>query len=205
MSDVTLWDYPKSSASYRVRIALYLAGIEYKIRTVNLLDGSQKSPEHLARNPQGFVPVLDIDGLRLTQSLAIIEYLNTTRSLGFLPVEPAARAKAQALAQTIAIDLHPVCNLSVATHATGGEEPARTNWMQHFIRPGLLAFEAQLQTYPASDFCIGDAPSLADLCLIPQLYNANRWGADYSDCPRIQAVEKVCAAHSAFQAAHPDA
>jgi maleylacetoacetate isomerase len=110
MSAVVLWDYPKSSASYRVRIALNLAGIDYDIQTVNLLDQAHKSPDHLARNPQGFVPVLDIDGQRLTQSLAMLEYLDETRELGLLPSDPVQRARVRALAYAIAVDLHPVCN-----------------------------------------------------------------------------------------------
>lgn len=203
MSIVTLWDYPKSSASYRVRIALNLAGIEYEIETVDLLSKAHKSPEHLARNPQGFVPVLDIDGQRFTQSLAILEYLDVTRDLNLLPSNPAKRAKAQAIAHAIAIDLHPVCNLSVAVHATGGHEPARTNWMRHFITPGLSAFEVMLKDFDQSPYAIGDSPSLVDICLIPQLYNANRWGADYGDCTRIKAVETACAAHPAFISAAP--
>ena len=204
MNAVTLWDYPKSSASYRVRIALNLAGIDYKIETVDLLSKAHRSPEHLARNPQGFVPVLDIDGHRFTQSLAILDYLDITRGLGLLPSDPVQRAKAQALSHTIAIDLHPVCNLSVVAHATGGQDPARTEWMRHFIPPGLAAFETLLGGFEQSPFAIGDAPSLADICLMPQLYNANRWGADYSCCERILAVEAACAAHPAFVAAHPE-
>lgn len=203
MSDITLWDYPKSSASYRVRIALNLAGLDYRIETVDLLGKAHRTPEHLARNPQGLVPVLDIDGHRLTQSLAMLEYLDTTRDLGLLPSPPADRARAQALAYAIAVDLHPVCNLSVMVHATGGQEPARTQWMQHFIRPGLEAFESLLSGFDQSPFATGAAPGLADLCLIPQLYNANRWGVDYADLPRINAIETACAALPAFKAAYP--
>lgn len=204
MSDVVLWDYPKSSASYRVRIALNLAGIDYRIETVNLLDKAHKSPEHLARNPQGFVPVLDIDGQRFTQSLAILDYLDTTRGLGLLPRDPVARAKAQALAHAIAVDLHPVCNLSVMAHATGGTEPARTQWMQHFIRPGLEAFEALLEGFEQTPYCTGQAPTLADICLMPQLYNANRWGAGFDDLARIKTAEAACLANPAFIAAAPE-
>lgn len=205
MSDVVLWDYPKSSASYRLRIALNLAGIEYRIETVNLLAGDHKSPEHRARNPQGLVPVLDIDGYRLTQSLAILDYLDTTRGLNLLPKDPAARARAQALAHVIAVDLHPVCNLSVATHATSGQEPARTNWMRHFITPALASFEALLAEFDQSPFTTGTTPGLADICLIPQLYNARRWGADYSSCTRIKSAEAACAKLPAFQKAAPPA
>lgn len=205
MSTTILWDYPKSSASYRVRIALNLAGIDYRIETVNLLERAQRSDAHLARNPQGFVPVLDIDGQRFTQSLAILEYLDATRALGLLPRDPVARAKAQAAAHSIAVDLHPVCNLSVAGYATDSQEPARTQWMQHFIRPGLQAFEALLNGFKPAAFACGDAVGLVDICLIPQLYNAKRWGVDYSDLPRIMAVENACATLEAFKVAHPDA
>ena len=204
MSETVLWDYPKSSASYRLRIALNLAGLEYRLETVDLLTGAHRSDAHLTRNPQGFVPVLDIDGHRFTQSLAILDYLDATRDMGLLPSGPADRAKVTALAHCIAVDLHPVCNLSVMRHATGGEEPVRTEWMRHFIRPGLEAFEVLLAGFEQTPFATGSTPNLADICLIPQLYNANRWGVEYSDLSRITAVEKACAAHDAFKAAHPD-
>jgi maleylacetoacetate isomerase len=204
MNEIVLWDYPKSTASYRVRIALGLAGVDYRIETVNLLQGEHKARAHLLRNPQGFVPVLDVDGKRLTQSLAILEYLDETRSLGLLPADPVQKAKVRALAYSIAIDVHPVCNLSVAKHATNGQEPERTEWMKHFIRPGLLAFESLLVEFDQAQFCTGDNPSLADICLIPQLYNANRWGAVYNDCPRILAVETACKKHAAFNSAKPE-
>lgn len=207
MSEVVLFDYWRSSASYRVRIALNLAGITYRPVIVDLVNGAHRAPDHLARNPQGLVPVLDIDGVRLTQSLAILDYLDETRDLGLLPRDPAQRASARALAQSIAVDIHPVCNLSVAKHATAlsqcaGDMPG--DWMRHFIRPGLLAFESLLSGFDQSPFCTGDTPGLADICLIPQLYNARRWEVDLSDIPRLTAVEAVCAEHSAFAAAHPD-
>lgn len=204
MSGTVLWDYPKSSACYRLRIALNLSGEPYEIKIVNLLEKEHRNPTHLARNPQGLVPVLDIDGERFTQSLAILDYLDRTRRLGLLSDDPIIRAKGQALAYSIAVDLHPVCNLSVMVHATGGQEPARTEWMQHFIRPGLLAFEALLVGFDQTPFATGETPGLADICLIPQLYNANRWGVDYTDCPRIKAIETACADHPAFQAAFPN-
>jgi maleylacetoacetate isomerase len=203
MSETVLWDYPKSSASYRVRIALNLAGIDYRIETVNLLEKAHRSDAHLARNPQGLVPVLDIDGHRFTQSLAILEYLDATREMGLLPADPASRAKVQAAAHAIAVDLHPVCNLSVVGHATGGQDPARTDWMRHFIRPGLQAFEALIAKHDSAPFACGQTPGLADICLMPQLYNATRWGADYSDLPRINAVQTACAKLDAFKAAYP--
>lgn len=208
MPDTVLFDYWRSSASYRLRIALNLAGIDYRSITVDLVKAEHKTPEHLARNPQGFVPVLEIDGHRMTQSLAILDYLDQTRELGLLPKEPAARAQAQALAQSIAVDLHPVCNLQVAKHATqisGGAEGMPGDWMVHFIRPGLQAFEALLGAYEQTPYCTGDQPGLADICLMPQLYNARRWGADFSDMPRVLTVEEACTAHPAFAKAHPDA
>ncbi len=208
MSDVVLYDYWRSSASYRVRIALNLAGIDYQQVVVDLVAGDQQSDDHLARNPQGLVPVLEIDGQRLTQSLAIIEYLDQTRGLNLLPEPPAERAAARALAHSIAIDLHPVCNLSVARHATAichGEGDMPGDWMRHFIRPGLLAFEALLARFDQAPYCIEGSVSLADLCLIPQLYNARRWQVDLADMPRILAVDAACADHPAFAAARPDA
>lgn len=205
MSCVVLWDYPKSSASYRLRIALNLAGIAYDIETVDLLAKAHRAPDHMARNPQGLVPVLDIDGLRLTQSLAILDYLNDTRGLHLLPEDPGQRARVRALSHAIAVDVHPVCNLSVMVAATGGEEPARSDWMHRFIRPGLVAFEALLAGFEQTPFATGAAPGLADICLIPQLYNATRWGVPFEDLSRISAVAAACADLPAFARAHPDA
>lgn len=206
MTATVLYDYWRSSASYRLRIALNLAGIDYDTVCVDLVKGHHKSPEHLARNPQGFVPVLDIDGLRLTQSLAILDYLEETRNLNLLPGDPSLRAQARALAHAVAVDVHPVCNLQVAKHAThlsNGAEDMPKAWMQQFIRPGLQAFETLLAGFQQSPFCTGDRPGLADICLMPQLYNARRWEADFSDLPRICAVEAACADHPAFAAAYP--
>ena len=207
MTDGVLYDYWRSSASYRVRIALNLAGISYRAVSVDLVAGAHRTAEHLARNPQGLVPVLKIDGHSFTQSLAIIEYLDVTRSLGLLPDDPAERAQVQALAQAIAIDIHPVCNLSVVKHAValgGHQDGAREAWMQQFISPGLAAFEGLLAEFEQAPFCVGGAPGLADICLMPQLYNADRWGADYAACGRILEIARACGNLSAFQDAHPD-
>ncbi|WP_406647877.1 maleylacetoacetate isomerase [Aliisedimentitalea scapharcae] len=208
MTDTILFDYWRSSASYRLRIALNLAGIEYRAISIDLTKGEQRSGDHLARNPQGFVPVLEIDGLQLTQSLAILDYLDQTRDLRLLPTGPAQRAKVQALAHSIAVDVHPVCNLQVAKYATGlsgGAEGMPGDWMKHFIRPGLQAFETLLAQFDQSPYCTGDSPGLADICLMPQLYNARRWGVEISDLSRLLGVEVACAEHSAFVAAYPDA
>ncbi|TMV03771.1 maleylacetoacetate isomerase [Ruegeria sediminis] len=208
MSEVVLYDYWRSSASYRLRIALNLAAIPYTSIPVDLTKGEQRSPDHLARNPQGLVPVLKIDGLQLTQSLAILDYLDQTRGLDLLPTDPAARARAQALAHAIAVDIHPVCNLQVARHATaltGGAEGMPGDWMKHFIRPGLMAFETMLAGFEQSPFCTGSTPGLADICLMPQIYNARRWEVKLSDMPRILSVEAACSELPAFAAAHPDA
>lgn len=203
MTETILWDYPKSSASYRLRIALNLAGIPYRTKHVDLLAGDHKEDTYLARNPQGLVPVLEIDGHRLTQSLAILDYLDATRSLELLPTDPFWRARVQAAAHAIAVDLHPVCNLSVMRHATGGQEPARTAWMHHYIRPGLLAFEQMLADLAADGCPKSDRPELTDLCLIPQLYNARRWGVAYDDLKRIAEIETRYATHPAFVKADP--
>lgn len=208
MTDTILFDYWRSSASYRLRIALNLAGIDYTAIPVDLVKGEHKTPDHVARNPQGLVPVLDIDGHRFTQSLAILDYLNETRNLGLLPKEPAEAAQVRALAHSVAVDVHPVCNVSVAGFAAGyisdDKMTGMITWMQRFIPPGLAAFEALLEGFEQAPYCTGDTPSLADICLMPQLYNARRWNADFSGCERIKSVEAACAAHPAFAAAHPD-
>lgn len=205
MSDVILYDYWRSSASYRIRIALNLAGVSYETRVVNLLEKGHKAPEHLERNPQGLVPVLKIDGFVLSQSLAILDYLEDTGRLQILPKAPVERAQVRAAAQTLAVDVHPVCNLSVVTHvaALTGDPGARDAWMARFIRPGLEAFEARLSG--DGPFCFGATPGLADICLVPQLYNADRYGVSYADLPRLSAAARACAGLDAFQAATPEA
>ncbi len=208
MTQPVLYDYWRSSASYRVRIALNLADIDYQSVSVDLVKADHKTSEHLARNPQGLVPVLNIDGHSFTQSMAIIDYLNTTRGLGLLPDDPAERAHVQALAQSIAVDIHPVCNSSVVAHVSAlldERSKARENWMDRFITPGLAAFEELLKRFAQQPYCTGRSISIADLCLIPQLYNADRWGASYKNCQRIQAVARACEIHPAFIMAHPDA
>ncbi|MBA5778750.1 maleylacetoacetate isomerase [Stappia sp. F7233] len=208
MAEAVLYDYWRSSAAYRVRIALNLLGIAYDAAPVNLLKGEHKAPPNLGRNPQGLVPTLEIDGLTLTQSLAVIEYLNETRAgSGLLPDDAAGRHRVRALSYAIAMEIHPVCNMSVAGHVmklAGGDESVRVEWMRKFIGEGLRAFEAMLDAPQTGTFCHGDTPTMADLCLVPQLYNAERWGADISACSRLRSIGDRCAAIDAFAAAHPD-
>lgn len=185
MTDTILWHCPRSAARYRVRIALNLAGIDYRRENMDLVTGQHRSDAHRVRNPQGLVPVLDIDGARLTVSLAILDDLDDTRDMGLLPGDPVDRAKAHGLAHALAVDVHPVCNLSVATHATGGLDRARTDWMRRFIATGANS-------------------GLADICLTAQLYKARRWGVDFADCERIARVGAACADLPEVQAARPD-
>jgi len=208
MAEVVLYDYWRSSASYRVRIALNLCGIAYRAVPVNLLTRAHRSDEHLERNPQGLVPVLDIDGLRLTQSLAILEYLDETRPVArFLPDGAPERARLRAIAYAIAMEIHPVCNLSVANHAAAmsrGDEEAKAAWMRHFIPRGLWAVEKLLEHPATGRFAHGEQPGLADICLIPQLYNARRWGVDLAPLPIIARIADEAEKLDAFAAAHPD-
>ncbi len=196
MSEVVLYDYWRSSASYRVRLALELLGIAYRKVPVDLLEAEQRSPKHLARNPQGLVPVLDIDGVRLTQSLAIIEYLaEKYPHFGLLPADAVGRARVRALSYAIAMETHPVCNLRVVAKAVefaADRETARAVWMRHFIADGLAAFEGLLDNPSTGSFCHGDRPTMADLCLVPQIYNADRWGVDKAPYPHIRSIYGAC-------------
>ncbi|ABC90543.1 maleylacetoacetate isomerase protein [Rhizobium etli CFN 42] len=206
MSEIILYDYWRSSASYRVRIALNLLGLDYQTVPINLLDGAHKMPDYLTLNPQGLVPTLVIDGKTLTQSLAIIEYLAELRpECGLLPTDSADRQKVRALAYAIAMDIHPVCNLHVVSHlrTLTDKAEAREEWMKHFIGDGLRKLEIMLGESDGA-FSFGGRPSIADLCLVPQVYNARRWGVDITAFRRISDIDARCADLPAFQAAHPD-
>jgi maleylacetoacetate isomerase len=210
MTDVVLYDYWRSSASFRVRIALHLKGIAFTSVAIDLLEGDQRSEAHLARNPQGFVPALAIDGMMMTQSLAILEYLDArTPETRLLPDDPAEAARLRAIAHAIAMEVHPICNPSVVAHhaaAFDGDADDKAAWMRHFIDKGLRAVESLAsranQSHPGS-FLHGDAPGLADCVLVPQMYNARRWGVDLAAMPRLVDIDAACMALPAFRAAAP--
>jgi len=208
MSKITLYDYWRSSAAYRVRIALNLKNLNYDTVVINLLDAEHKSAEYRSKNPQAIVPALDLDGQIFTQSLAIIEYLDDVYPQTLLlAADPRQRARIRVLSYAIAMEIHPICNLPVVAHVaeiTQGGDQAKLDWMKNFIRAGLHSFEACLDDGKTGKFCNGDKVSMADCCLIPQLYNANRWGIDYSDLSKITAIEKSCGEIGAFYDAYPD-
>ncbi|SDQ23509.1 maleylacetoacetate isomerase [Pseudovibrio sp. Tun.PSC04-5.I4] len=207
MSNITLYDYWRSSASYRVRIALNLKGLEYDMVTVNLLKGEQKGDENLQRNPLGFVPSLDMDGDILTQSLAIVEYLDELHPTpALMPATARERARVRALSHAIAMDIHPVCNLGIVqriVQLSGGDDTVKVDWMRAYISKGLNAFEALLADGQSGKFCHSDQVSMADLCLVPQVYNADRWGADRSHLTRVNAIIAETEKLEAFQKAAP--
>ena len=199
-----LYDFSHSSACYRVRIALNLAGVPYDKITVDLATEAHHSDDYLQINPQGFVPALEIDGIRLTQSLAIIDYLEDTGRLELRPKDPKRCAYMRAVTQAVTCDIHPVCNRHVALHAeaiSGGRE-TRATWTRHFMRPALEALELILDK--EGPYAIGTQLSQADVVIIPQLYNATRWNVDISDLPRLSRIKKACEILPAFALAHPD-
>ena len=209
MAETVLYEYWRSSASYRLRIALNLKSIAYKSVAVDLLAGENRKPAFLARNPQGFVPALEMDGMTMTQSLAIMEYLDARNpDPPFLPRDAAAAAGFRALAHAIAVDIHPVCNSSVVAHhaqCLGGDARHKTQWMHHFIARGLAAAETMANRAGDGEFLHGDAPGLADCVLVPQLYNARRWNVPLGEMPRLVAIDAACQKMEAFRRAAPDA
>lgn len=205
-----LHDYFRSSAAFRVRIALHLKGLSAERKYVHLRKGEQRSVEYLAVNPSGLVPMLELDdGTALTQSLAIIEYLDETHpEPPLLPASPADRAWVRSIALAIACDIHPVDNLRVLLHlrdAFAASQETRDEWFRHWIREGFGALEPRLAARAAGRYCLGDTPTLADLCLVPQAFNALRLEKDLSAWPRIAAIHAACLEHPAFAAAVPSA
>ena len=207
MSRIVLHDYFRSSASYRVRIALNLKSIDYERREVNLAKGAQRDRDFRAFNPQGFVPALEIDGLTLTQSLSIAVYLDQTRPRPpLMPTDPVDQAHVRALALTIACDIHPLNNLRVLNYLKGplkASEAAKDEWYRHWVTEGLAALEA-MASPRAGAFLFGDEPTLADICLVPQLYNARRFSVPLADYPTLRRADETASACPAFAAAHPD-
>lgn len=202
---IRLYDYWRSSAAYRVRIVLNLKGVAYERVPVDLLAAEQTGAANRARNPQGLVPTLDVDGAVLTQSLAIIDYLDAAYpDPPMLPRDAVARAAALAQALVIAADVHPIGNLRVLKRLEsqfGAEQPAKEQWIRHWAGAGLDALEEMAGDGP---FLGGAAPGLADACLVPQLYNARRFGIDASAWPKLAAADAACADVPAIAAAHPD-
>jgi maleylacetoacetate isomerase len=203
-----LYDYWRSSAAYRVRIALHLKSVDYESRQVDLRGGGQRSDDYRALNPQGLVPMLEIDGHRLTQSLAIINYLDLRYAIQpLLPASAADRAHVVAMAMTVACDVHPLNNLRVLNYLKaefGQPQDAVDRWQVRWIHEGLTALEA-MAAPTAGKFLYGDAPTGADVCLIPQLYNArNRVSMSLDEFPTLLRAEENANSMEAFKAAHPD-
>ena len=204
-----LYTYFRSSAAYRLRIALALKGIDYESEFVHLRDGAQHSGDYDALNPQHFVPTL-VDGEHvLTQSLAQIEYLDETNPAPpFLPKAPADRARVRALALAVACEIHPLNNLRVLKHlgsALGLSEEARNAWYRHWIDEGFRPLERMLAESSATGrFCHGDRPGLADICLVPQVYNAERYNCPIDAYPTIRRINEACLDLPEFQAAAPE-
>lgn len=213
MSDsLRLYGYWRSSAAYRVRIGLNLKGLAYESVPVHLIrdGGEQHSAAFMQANPQKLIPVLKHGERMIRQSLAILEYLDETwdGSAALLPATARERARVRALAMLVACDIHPLNNLRVLQYLErewNAPQPERDEWVRHWIREGFDAFEALLADDPATGmFCEGDAPTIADCCLIPQVYNARRFGVDLTPYPTIRRIEAECLALPAFDDARPE-
>lgn len=206
MTEILLFDYFRSSACYRVRIALNLKGVAYTAVPTSLISGENKAAEYIARNRQGFVPMLHIDGHDLTQSLAIIDYLDAHYpDPPMVSSDPAERAKTLAQALVIAADIHPLNNLRVLRYLKdeyGQPQDAVDRWYRHWITEGLAALEAQA---PEDGLFGGDRPNLADVCLVPQMFNARRFDTPLEAYPKLLRIDAALQAMPAFAAAHPDA
>ena len=201
-----LYTYWRSTTSYRVRIAMNLKGLAYEPVPVNLVAGDQKSPEYTALNPIAGVPTLVLDdGTALTQSMAILEWLEATHpEPALLPSDSVAAAQVRAAALVVACDVHPVNNLKVGAKLKemGHSQDEVVAWMNDWMTRGFAAYQALLPD--DAEFSFGDTPGLADICLVPQLYNAHRWGCDLTPFTRLTEIEERCLALPAFAAAKPE-
>lgn len=207
---LVLHNYFRSSSAYRVRIALHLKKLPFEYVSVHLNrgGGEQFQPAFSSRNPQQLVPVLSDGTIDISQSLAIIEYLDETYpALPLLPVTPPERARVRQLSLSMACDIHPLNNLRVLKYLTGplgANDAAKSAWITHWHATGLAALEAELvRDRQRGQFCVGDTPTMADCCLVPQLFAASRFGLDLSPYPTLVAIDAACQRIPAFQLAHP--
>jgi len=206
---IKLYNYFRSSAAYRVRIALNLKNLPYEYLPVHLVKGEQREERFRALNPQALVPLLVDDGHAMTQSMAIIEYLDEKiPDPPLLPATPDARARVRSIAQAIACDIHPLNNLRVLKYLTGtlgASEDAKNAWYRHWVEIGLAALESQLAADKRTGaFCHGSTPTLADICLVPQLANARRSAIAIDPYPTLERIESHCLALDAFARVAPD-
>jgi maleylacetoacetate isomerase len=205
---VKLYTYFRSSAAFRVRIALNLKGLKYEPVFIHLAKGEHRKPEYARVNAQALVPTLELDdGTRLNQSLAIIEYLDEIhRKPALLPDEATARARVRSLSDLIACEIHPLNNLRALQHlkrALGQSEDQVNTWYRHWIADGLAKFEAELATGKKGKFSYGDSPTMADCCLVPQIFNAKRYNSDLAPYPATVRVFEQCMKLEAFDRAQP--
>ncbi len=204
-----LYDFCRSSAAFRVRIALNLKRLPAERAFIHLRRNDQTTPAYLALNPQGLVPALEEDGQVFTQSLAIIEYLDETHpEPPLLPGHPADRARVRSLAQLVACDIHPIDNLRVLRYLAdplGHDEATIGRWFNHWIAKGFEALEQFLaEDGQTGAFCHGDVPGLADICLVPQVFNARRYKLDMTPYPTIGRIFEACMKNDAFEQARPE-